>query len=305
MKERSRRVWDNVILIVMVLGVVGVIPWYYFSHTVNPTWIGMCYAPNPPLAPNEIAANFGRIDLRVVYFDCRSSWVIPGEGPPGWYVIPASAEDSDSLANEWLGESGLEFEQYDPEGNREFSVYRFETAGTGLPEPLSQVRLVWHGARFEEEAKQPARFSPPLDLDGPATFLGHKLNTDTIVPGDTLVVETSWRANQIVTETMPSVFMHLVDTSGNAWSIGDALDFSAIQWQEGDVFVQRHVLELAPDIPAGTYWLAGGLYDLVTGIRYPIHGAETDADTFLLGPVIADVSPTDSHPFRCPVCIGE
>jgi hypothetical protein len=257
----------------------------------SPTWAAMCYAPEPSLSPDEIVAGFGRTDLRVVYFDCRSSWVIPGGGFPGWYVVPASAGNAGDLSTEWLRDAVLEFEQYDHEQNRVFAVYKLGVMPTALPEPVSPVWVVRGGSRPDQEVNDAARFSPPLDLEGPAAFLGGDLGAETVVSGDVLTVRTFWKAHRAVTETMPSVFVHLVDMAGETWSIGDALDFPAIQWQDGDILVQQHVLDLPLDVPAGTYWIASGLYDLGTGIRYPVRAAEADADTFLFGPVMIEHEP--------------
>jgi hypothetical protein len=261
------------------------------ESTVSPTWVGMCYAPEPPLSPDEIEAGFGRTGLRVVYFDCRSAWVIPEGGPPGWYVVPASAEGPGSLSTRWLGEAVLEFEQLPCEGSRAFAVYRLDAVPTAYLEPVSHVWVARGGARPEEEITPAAHLSSPPDLDGPATLLGYSLGVETIEPGAVLAVDTFWRAKRVVTETIPSVFIHLVDGSGEIWSIGDALDFPAIQWQDGDTFVQRHVLELPSDVPPGSYWLESGLYDLVAGVRYPVQAAGADADTFLFGPVVVEQEP--------------
>jgi len=253
---------------------------------VSPAWVGMCYAPEPALSLDEIAAGFGRTDLRLVYFDCRSSWVLPRAGPPGWYVIPASVDDAGSLVPAWLPGMTLEFKQRDYVGHQGFAVYRLEAMPVPLLEPVSPVQVVQSDAQPGSATLGGARSLPPLELDGPASFLGYRLNAKTIRPGDVLILETFWEARRPVTDTMPSVFAHLVDGSGKAWSIGDALTFPAIQWQDGDIFVQQHILELPLDIPAGTYWVATGLYELATGVRYPVRAAETGADTFLLGPVV-------------------
>jgi 4-amino-4-deoxy-L-arabinose transferase-like glycosyltransferase len=250
----------------------------------SPTWLGMCYAPDPPLDAEEVAAGLGRSDLRVVYFDCRAAWVIPGQGGPGWIIVPALEGESSRLSMEWLADARLEFERGDPEGNRVFSLYRIESTPATLPEPGSPV-WVTRGETFPDQVtKQAPSVSLPIDLDGPAAFLGYEMDEGVLRPGEAFYVRTFWRAHGPVTDAMPAAFVHLVDASGQTWSIGDALDFPAVQWQDGDIFVQQHTLELPPDMPTGTYWIAGGLYDIVTGSRYPVAGP-TDGDTFLFGPL--------------------
>src|SRR5512136_2110325 len=49
-------------------------------------WVAQCAAPAAPLDDDGLAGGFGRGDLRVISFDCRTSWVYPAR-VPGWYVI--------------------------------------------------------------------------------------------------------------------------------------------------------------------------------------------------------------------------
>ena len=262
------------------------------EDAVPPAWLGMCYAPDPPLSPDELAAGFGRTDLRVVYFDCRSSWVVPGEGTPGWHVIPPPAERPSADPVDWLGEESLEkvFEQRNYEGGRDFTVYKADGDPSTLSGLGSPVLVLPTGARPDQPSsvtgQRPPRLSPPLELDGPVTFLGYQLDVEMVEPGEALTVRTLWKAKRAVTETLLSVFVHLVGGSGDTWSVGDALDFPPVQWQDGDVFVQRHTLELPLDTPRGTYWIACGLYDAVAGVRYTVRAGETEADAFWFGPVV-------------------
>jgi len=253
-----------------------------------PAWLGMCYAPAPPLSPDEVVAGFGRTDLRVVYFDCRSSWVIPAGGAPGWYIVPALPEGAGEVAREWLRGATLEFEQRSGEGGQDFTVHSVRDAPQVLSDANSPVYVLPGNARVDQEIDRATPVSPPLELEGPAAFRGYRLDMGTVRPGNTLTLQTIWEARRVVTDAMPSVFVHLVDVAGDTWAVGDALDFSSVQWQDGDVIVQQHTLELPPDIPPGTYWIAAGLYDLVTGARYPLRAAVSDADAIWFGPVAVE-----------------
>ena len=258
------------------------------EEAVTSTWVGMCYAPDPVLTPDEIVAGFGRADLRVVYFDCRSSLVIPGEDAPGWIVIPTLAQGERTFVQEWLKGASVEFEQRNFDGGRDFVVYRVD----GVPDTWLATRSpVWVAARGVHpiqgrEASDP--LLPPVALDGPATFLGYKLAARTLHPGGSLILQTVWEGRHPVTEAMPSVFVHLVGGAGDAWGTGDALDFPAIQWQDGDTFVQQHTIELPLGIPPGDYWIAAGLYDSITGVRYPVRAAGGGADTVWFGPLAVE-----------------
>jgi hypothetical protein len=46
-------------------------------------------------------------------------------------------------------------------------------------------------------------------------------------------------------------------------------------WLPGEVVTDVHVVPIAPDAPAGEYWLAVGMYDPATVVRLPlINGAD-------------------------------
>ncbi|NLF01194.1 MAG: glycosyltransferase family 39 protein [Anaerolineales bacterium] len=249
-----------------------------------PGWLAVCYAPDSPLSPDEIAAAFGRSDLRLVYFDCRSSWVVPGRTSPGWYLVPALAEEQQGLADEGLATARLEFEQRDYDDERVFAVYRVQPSSDL---DYSQSQAVWTVAAGTQPDQAMATGAPqrlPLDAEAPAALVGYQISEDAWQPGQTVAVDTIWRANAPVTSTVPSIFLHLIDDAGAVWSVGDALDCPAVQWAAGDIIIQRHSLELAAEMPEGEYWLATGLYDAVSGMRYPVDTSATGADTIWFGP---------------------
>ncbi|MEE8389605.1 MAG: hypothetical protein V3S14_02265, partial [Anaerolineae bacterium] len=41
-------------------------------------------------------------------------------------------------------------------------------------------------------------------------------------------------------------------------------------WQIGDVIVQRHALEIPPDVATGAYWVQTGAYTLIDLQRLPV-----------------------------------
>jgi hypothetical protein len=129
------------------------------------------------------------------------------------------------------------------------------------------------------------RLVAPLTLQNHATFLGYKTANETLVPGRENHVETVWRVPGPVTDALPSVFAHLADSSGAVLATGDGLDFSAVQWQEGDVFAQVHTFDVPLDVPSDRYWISVGMYDSLTGLRYGIVSQEHHIDTLWIGPL--------------------
>ncbi len=57
-----------------------------------------------------------------------------------------------------------------------------------------------------------------------------------------------------------SLMLHLRDNAGKPIAIGDGLGFPVEDWQQGDVFVQNHILSLPPDMAEGDYGLFFGAY---------------------------------------------
>ena len=97
-------------------------------------------------------------------------------------------------------------------------------------------------------------------------------------PGDDLDVTLYWRA-QGPAEADYTVFVHLVDpdkgilTQSDAWPDGGVAPTTT--WSEGEVIVDRHVLRVPADVPAGDYELYVGMYDAKRGTRQALYGAGT------------------------------
>jgi hypothetical protein len=70
------------------------------------------------------------------------------------------------------------------------------------------------------------------------------------------------------------VFVHLVGGRGVVRGYGDRypLQGAALtpSWQHGEVLVDEHPIQLAPDMPPGEYRLLIGFYDEPTGQRLPL-----------------------------------
>ncbi len=66
-----------------------------------------------------------------------------------------------------------------------------------------------------------------------------------------------------------AVFAHLLDSDGAFLAGDDGFWVDPLTLQPGDRFVQIHRFTLPPDAPAGPYTLALGLYDPLTGDRWP------------------------------------
>jgi hypothetical protein len=232
-----------------------------------PSWLASCYAPVEVLSRAEVEQQFGRDDLRVVGFDCLQTWVIPGGGQAGWYLVPPSAGGPCRFADGWLGAAELVYRDrgFGPHPAR--TVYRSDarlpmTAVLAASEdwpacPLAAADSVADGQQ------QP-------DQDGAvAELLACNVSPRESSAEDAIVTATIWRVMRRPDDPNISLFAHLLDGSG-AVSTGDALGFPAVQWVPGDVFIQRNTLDVPADEASEQRWVQVGLYSYVTGERLPV-----------------------------------
>jgi 4-amino-4-deoxy-L-arabinose transferase-like glycosyltransferase len=74
------------------------------------------------------------------------------------------------------------------------------------------------------------------------------------------------------------IFVHLEDENGRIVAQDDALGYDAREWRPGDQFINFHDLQLPDTLPSGKLRLIAGLYDAVTGARYPVSGTGAQGD---------------------------
>ncbi|WP_374686940.1 glycosyltransferase family 39 protein [Promineifilum sp.] len=193
-------------------------------------WIAHCLMPGRLLTDEAAEQLVGLAGARHAAFDCESSWVFPQDGAPGWYILPARAEEW--WVNAWLGEMkpelvyGHRANAYGPD----YAVYYWP----GGVEP---------GATMGGEAQTYAGES-----GGPAALRAYGARAAEWV--------TLWRVAEATAAPL-SVQAHLADAAG-AMQVADGLGFSSDQWRPGDWFLQRHVFAAPGEV------LETGLYNYAT-----------------------------------------
>ena len=215
----------------------------------QPGWAATCASPAPPLEPADFSAGLGRDDLRQVYFDCTQSWVLPGNSSHGWILMPyALAHDTSAFSARWLSRANLTFEQ-----KQSFEVPPFSISLTS-----------------GESAEVMQGLSPLSGSFGQTAELsGFRLDRSTIRPGQPVELLTFWRVTG-QPPAMLSVMAHLVTQDDRVIAVADGLGFTADQWQEGDILIQRHLLEIPANTPPGILWAQTGLYTLDDIRRLPV-----------------------------------
>jgi hypothetical protein len=240
-------------------------------------WVAQCVVPVAPLPPETIAEGFGRRDLRRGYFDCTQSWLIPeGGGSPGWYVVARDVTSQpDDFIQSHLARARLVYEQTQPHLVPPFVVFEWVPGGAMVPDLVSTgivAPSAWPPLQAETEGENT---SAPLALEGGPKWLGYRLDSTQVRLGQAVELQAYWRVRERPAQPL-SLMAHLLGEDGQVVAVADGLGVPIENWQVGDIIVQRHILEIPPDAPAGMYWMQVGAYTLpdlrrlvVTAAQWP------------------------------------
>lgn len=219
-------------------------------------------------------------------FDGRDGLVLPPPHVAATFIVLLQ-EDGETPAN---------LQQIAPNAARIWSL----SDDTGRPYaaayhfPASAGRL---GSNLPDLVPEP---SGAAGYGGDATFgdavrlLGYSLDSARKAPGERLKVTLYWQVLEPLDRDY-TVFTHLLGeynpaTGGPIWAGHDGQPdgghYPTSAWRVGQTVIDVHTLDLAPDIPPGTYQLETGLYLLQTLARLPTAdstGAPLPGDAALLG----------------------
>jgi hypothetical protein len=234
---------------------------YQVEEPAADTWMAHCLDPAPLLDQATAAQLVGQTSLRHVYFDCRSSWVFPNGGQPGWYVVPQQAESwplsqyfPDDLAllySHSATSSAPSYEIHHWQGVLDPDVHFAATSGRVT---LTDGRVV----------------ALPVAFDETAQLIGYRSG------------EQDWWTVWKVTSPAQgplSVAAHLYSESVSP-QVADGLGFSSDQWQPGDLFIQLHRFAPVGEVE----YLETGLYNYLTGDRLPLSAGLSGAGPLRLYP---------------------
>jgi len=174
-------------------------------------------------------------------------------------------------------------------GNLEDGSYRLRMQVLGGGRPLRRLYCLLPAGtildlgRIEVQGRERSFTVPPvshpleIQLGKTVRLLGYDLETIEAHPGGSLHVTLFWQGLGLM-DTSYTVFLHLLDEEGKIRGQRDSLPSQGTLptsgWVEGEVIVDRHEIPIAPDVPAGQYTIALGMYDADTGERLPVSDAE-------------------------------
>jgi hypothetical protein len=209
-------------------------------------WVAHCLDPVAAIDKETADALIGHEPARHLYFDCRTSWIIPDGEQSGWYILPAELDVellspfiANNLTAMYTDDDGLSTQPY--------RVYYWSANDDWFDNILSSA-----GPITMNDGSAPAY---PLRIKGVAELLGGLVNEG--------VWGSIWRL-EAPSERPLSVLLHLHGNQETP-AVADGLGFLPNQWHSGDILIQYN------DFAAmqGTY-LETGLYDFTTLERYLI-----------------------------------
>ncbi len=206
------------------------------------------------LDPQTFDILLRRRNVKVKWFDCRTSLLLPGRGALR-YISPDFFPCDADLWDAFLGKAQVIAEPRWPDTVAViFTAHRLEQAA--LPGP---VLANW----------------PSLSLTG------WSITRTTVPPGDQAEVLTRWT----VTDRVPApikIFVHVVGNDGKPLAQWDGFDFGEAQLEPGDQLVERHRFVVSADVAPGDYRVTVGVYDPATNKRFTL---PTGQDHLVLGRV--------------------
>ena len=208
-------------------------------------------------------------------YDARA--FAPGYWPVGTSGITTFEIDIDPSTP--TGAYWLRVAMYDRNSQEISNLPVFDAQGNQAGNHLKLGPIKVHGRRPAPSEVGPVS-SPPMpdNLLGTSfadqiDLQGYNLSVDRLLPGESLDLTLFWapRGRPMRDYT---IFVHILDGQGQLRSQADsppmAGKYPTSVWDAGETIADLHTLSLAPDLPAGEYRVAIGLYDQQTGQRLSV-----------------------------------
>lgn len=185
-----------------------------------------------------------RRDLRVRWFDSRTTLVIPSGG--GRLFIPRIIP-LDPILRRRLVTWGAQA-YHDPSGRFTW----FDLSSVRAPDALKTTVLPNGGTMYIDTQLYNGMF-----------LLYYESSHPQAKPGDELTALTYWQVTSLPLPPLKA-FVHLTDINGKLIAQSDGLNAPPQFWQAGDVVVQLHHFQVPPGTAPGIYNWKVGMYNSQT-----------------------------------------
>ncbi len=207
--------------------------------------------------------SIGRGAGGIKWFDQSSSFIIPA-GKEIVYVLPTLPLN---FALEWQEafRTQATIHAQEVEGRREFSIYSLDRTSADtllktIQSSLNQKPLEWSRVSSPNADTQGNIIDTPVTFEKGIKLLGYRLLAEE--NGNSLGLITVWQATKEMDPATGDLkaFVHLLDSSGQMRSGNDRLGLEPLTWEDGDVLMEYHHLEVPKEAPPGEYQIRLGLY---------------------------------------------
>jgi uncharacterized membrane protein len=126
-------------------------------------------------------------------------------------------------------------------------------------------------------ARPPIEYSVEANLGNQVKLLGYALATETVRPGEPLVLTLYWQATAPM-ETSCTVFTHIMDERGTIKAQRDGLPVEGTRltthWRSGEIVIDPYEIMVGPEVAPGGYVIEVGMYQLESGQRLEVIGTD-------------------------------
>lgn len=232
-----------------------------------------------------------RSDVKVSWADCRQAVLYPGgfDQRIFRYLSPAYYECDADLRSTYLPGISTALQPRWPDTHDViFTLDQFERPYTlaELVLPRVMTSTLYLGTEEFDSANpwhdlvQHSGLGVP-DFEGLSLY-GSPPHSDTLMPGSVLTFDTIWLLTKPISLPL-KIFIHVTAPDGKIVTQWDGLDVNVGTLEAGDMFVQRHHINLPPVLPTGPYRLSLGVYHPDTGTRLIAQIADRSVDLIVLG----------------------
>ena len=232
-----------------------------------------------------------RSDVKVKWADCRQAILYPGGLEQRVYRYlspPYFACDADLRSTYLPGITTVLQPRWPDTQDAIFTLDQFERPYTlaELVLPRVMTSTLYLGAENFDP------ISPTRDLvqhyglgvlnfEG-LRFYGNTPHPSILAPGATLTFDTLWDLARPISAPL-KIFIHITAPDGKIIAQWDGLDVNVGTLDLGDMFVQRHRIELPADLPPGPYRISLGAYHPDTGARLAAQVDGRSIDSVVVG----------------------
>ena len=226
-----------------------------------------------------------RSDVKVEWFDCRNAVLFPNAASVRYLTPPFFECDHDLWSRFVPGARVVAQPHWPDTGDTIFTLQQFDLGEQQRAALTSSDGPAFFSGPETFDVMRPdhdlTKLGAPIDLSG-LHLQQSELNRSEASAGDPLTVLTTWELTQSIAPPL-KIFIHVTAPDGKIIAQWDGLDVNISTLEAGDVFIQRHRIDLPANLPSGPYRVSLGVYHPDTGTRLTAQIGDRTIDAVVLG----------------------